>query len=208
MDAQEHLEFARAEWNRRARKNARLAAWTNTPAYDEGAVACANALLQDIPVGRSWRCLDIGCGPGRLMRQLAPRVGKVVGCDVSPVMVMAGRRETAELPNCVVLEVDGDGLPASRLLPQYDFVYSVLTFQHNPPEVWSVLLADASRIAKVSAFLRVQFYVGPQSDSEVLSFPVTRDEAVAGIEGAGWEVVAEHVGLVNPNWLWVTGRKG
>ncbi len=54
--------------------------------------------------------LDIGCGIGRLLIALAPRVKRVVGIDVSTEMVRAAQRRCAALDNVTVMKGDGYGL--------------------------------------------------------------------------------------------------
>lgn len=45
---------------------------------------------------RSLTVLDIGCGAGLYSIALAPFVGRVVGCDLSPMMIDAARARAAE----------------------------------------------------------------------------------------------------------------
>jgi SAM-dependent methyltransferase len=54
--------------------------------------------------------LDIGCGIGRLLIPLAPRVRSTTGIDVSAEMVKVARRRTASFANVTVLKGDGRGL--------------------------------------------------------------------------------------------------
>ncbi len=54
--------------------------------------------------------LDIGCGIGRMLIALAPRVRNATGIDVSGEMVRVARRRCASLPNVTVIKGDGHGL--------------------------------------------------------------------------------------------------
>lgn len=77
------------------------------------------------------RCLDFGCGLGRLVMPLAKRYKYVVGIDVSDAM-LAGAKQ-----NCLVNEINNvdfyksdDDL--SAVTGKFDLVHSCLVFQHIP----------------------------------------------------------------------------
>lgn len=61
-------------------------------------------------IAKHSEVLDIGCGIGRLLVALAPRVRRVVGIDVSAQMVKAAQRRCAALDNVTVMKGDGYGL--------------------------------------------------------------------------------------------------
>ena len=50
-------------------------------------------------VGPNRRVLEIGCGIGRFLVSLAPRVQEIVGLDLSPVMIAEAQRRITALPN-------------------------------------------------------------------------------------------------------------
>jgi SAM-dependent methyltransferase len=52
-------------------------------------------LVDLIPAAPGARWLDAACGPGLVARGLAPRVGEVLGVDMTPAMVDVARREAA-----------------------------------------------------------------------------------------------------------------
>ena len=54
--------------------------------------------------------LDIGCGIGRIAAELAPRVGKVYGVDVSTKMIDAALRRCAPLNNVTLMKGSGRDL--------------------------------------------------------------------------------------------------
>src|SRR6476659_7727004 len=54
--------------------------------------------------------LDIGCGIGRMLIALAPRVHRAIGIDVSAKMADAARRRCAHLPTVTVIKGNGRGL--------------------------------------------------------------------------------------------------
>jgi len=77
--------------------------------------------------------LDFGCGVGRLTIPLAKIAGHVVGVDVSKSMLNEARNNCEEynINNVSFFESD-DKL--SKLNEKFDFIYSLLVFQHIPTE--------------------------------------------------------------------------
>lgn len=77
------------------------------------------------------RALDFGCGVGRLIIPLAERVAEVTGLDVSDSMLAEARHncETRNLDNVVLVPSDDE---LSGLSGHYDFVHSLIVFQHIP----------------------------------------------------------------------------
>ena len=77
--------------------------------------------------------LDFGCGVGRLTIPLASLCRRAVGVDVSPSMLAEARRNAEALgrPNAEFLQ-GSDGLP--EIAETFDFVISLIVFQHIPVE--------------------------------------------------------------------------
>jgi SAM-dependent methyltransferase len=81
-------------------------------------------------VGKDLRCLDLGCGVGRLTSALADHFGKVVGLDIAPAFIEEARRHnTAANVRFVVgdgttLAAAGDG--------RFDTVFCYEVFHHVP----------------------------------------------------------------------------
>lgn len=77
------------------------------------------------------KALDFGCGVGRLIIPLANVAEEVTGVDVSESMLNEARKNCeARSLNKVVLVKSDDGL--SLLNGKYDFIHSVIVFQHIP----------------------------------------------------------------------------
>ena len=76
--------------------------------------------------------LDFGCGVGRLTRALARQTGDATGVDVSDGMIREAR------------QLDELGMQFRKDLPDrlFDWVVSIIVFQHIPPEKGYVLLRD------------------------------------------------------------------
>src|SRR5262245_8454836 len=55
-------------------------------------------MLARIGVGKGWRCLDLGCGPGGITALMSKRVGlsgRVVGLDADPVFIEYARNNAS-----------------------------------------------------------------------------------------------------------------
>jgi SAM-dependent methyltransferase len=77
----------RAAWERNA---AAFVAWARAPGHDSYWRFHRDLFLELVPPPRG-RTLDLGCGEGRLGRDLAALGHDVVGVDASPTMVTAAR---------------------------------------------------------------------------------------------------------------------
>jgi cyclopropane fatty-acyl-phospholipid synthase-like methyltransferase len=116
------------------------------------------------------RCLDFGCGVGRVAIPLARRTGEVVGVDVSESMLAEARRncEVQETRNVTLLPSD-DAL--SALTGRFDFIHSFVVFQHSPRERGDAILEALLEHLSVGALhlryaTRVSTSTGSSTDSE------------------------------------------
>ena len=112
----------------------------------------------DRPGGRDL-ALDFGCGLGRLTRPLAQHFERVVGVDIAASMIAGARCLNSSCPNCDFLLNTG---PDLRRLESgsFDFVYSVITFQHMRPELAKGYLAEFLRVVSDSGLILVQIPAG------------------------------------------------
>ncbi|MER7153749.1 class I SAM-dependent methyltransferase [Streptomyces lydicus] len=86
-------------------------------------------LVRDAVPDGCARALDIGCGDGLLVAELAGRVAEVTGVDRSAAMVRLARARGATLPNAAFVEADV--MTAEELRPgAYDFVTAVAVVHH------------------------------------------------------------------------------
>lgn len=91
--------------------------------------------------------LDFGCGVGRLTRALAAITGDTFGVDISDSMLAEARRNVPE------------GAMFGRELPDraFDWIVSLIVFQHIPPERgYPLLKALMARLAS-GGFVTLQF---------------------------------------------------
>jgi SAM-dependent methyltransferase len=158
----------RQDWNERAREDAHYyVAFGSRDQDEEGFLATAADLVQLIEAElkrfpknanrRAWRALEIGCGPGRLMKPLAHNFGEIHGVDVSDEMIRLARERLRAIPHAHVHTTSGTGLP--QFADQsFDFVYSHAVFQHIPSrDVVLEYLRETRRVLKPGGIFHGQF---------------------------------------------------
>ena len=109
-------EKMRAEWDSRARENARYyiatgqAEWSDDEFFESGRENVRREILTDminICQGcdpKRMKVLEIGCGLGRITRALAETFGAVYAVDISGEMVAQARKALADLPNVHIFQ--------------------------------------------------------------------------------------------------------
>lgn len=103
---------------------------------------------------RKGVCFELGCGVGRVTSHLAQRFDRVVAVDVSPGNLRLGDQ---------ALQRQGVTNVETRLIndpvqfediPEFDFFYSLIVLQHNPPPVQAYILDKClSKLRPGGAFL-------------------------------------------------------
>lgn len=86
-------------------------------------------LQQSVGVHANDVVLEIGCGIGRVGRQVAPLCRRWIGCDVSPNMLRFAAERLRDLPNVELKEISGfdlQGVPDGSC----DLVYCTVVFMH------------------------------------------------------------------------------
>lgn len=98
------------------------------------------------------RILELGCGVGRIGRELAPKVAHWEGCDISANMIGVARDRLAEFPNIGLTE-----LHRSSLQPladnSFDKAYCVAVFIHMDKEDFYLYLEEMARVLKPGGLL-------------------------------------------------------
>ena len=171
MDVHERM---RAEWNERAREDAHyFVAFGRREQDDDEFFATAADLIREIetelkrlpagvPVGER-RALEIGCGPGRLMRPMSRHFGEIHGIDVSDEMIAHARRKLAGIPHAHAHHAGGSDL-AMFADEYFDFVYSYAVFQHIPSaKVVFSYLRETVRVLRPGGIARLQINGLPKS---------------------------------------------
>jgi len=207
----------RDDWNARAREDAGYyVAFGRKDQSPEEFFATADEVvkglrweLRRLPRDRGpLTALEIGCGPGRLLRPMSSNFLEIHGVDVSNEMIDLARVNLAGRGNAFAHHSDGASL-AAFADETFDFIYSYAVFQHIPSrEVVFEYLHDAHRVLKPGGILRAQFNGLPPahslydtwsgvriSSSELLSFAGDHDFQVLALEG------------ISTQYMWSTWRK-
>jgi SAM-dependent methyltransferase len=210
------LEQMRSEWNQRAREDAKYyVAFGRRGQDDDEFFASASDVVRSLdaelkrlaPGGReARRGLEIGCGPGRLLRPMSRRFSELHGTDVSDEMIRLARENLASVRNVRVHRcADLSAFPDDY----FDFVYSYAVFQHIPSRaVVFGYLEESRRVLKDGGILRCQINGLPEtaaryttwegvriSAAEAAAFAREHDFQVLHLEGAGTQ------------YMWTTWRK-
>ena len=114
------MDELREAWEENA---AAWVAWARAPGHDSYWRFHRDLFLEIVPPP-SGRTLDIGCGEGRLTRDLAARGYSVVGVDASPTMLAAARDAAPELELHIA---DAADLPFPDA--SFDLVVAFMSFQ-------------------------------------------------------------------------------
>ncbi len=211
-------EQMRADWNGRAVEDAYYYVAFGRKGQDDNeffasaadVVHALEADLKRLPPSprRARRALEIGCGPGRLMRPMSWNFGEIHGVDVSDKMIALAVQKLKDVPNAFPRATDGTSLSfyADEF---FDFVYSYAVFQHIPSaEIVFAYLAEAWRVLKPGGILRCQINSLPKtarqyttwdgvriSAAEVAEFACANDFQLLALEG------------LETQYMWITMRK-
>src|SRR5215469_14846787 len=210
----ETLAQMRADWNARANEDANYyVAFGRREQDNDEFFATAADVLRDLEAqlprlrGRE-AALEIGCGPGRLMRPMGRHFAAVHGVDVSDEMVRLASERLRDTPNAHPHHGSGSGL---EMFPDdhFDFVYSYAVFQHIPSrDVVFHYLAEAHRVLKRGGVLRCQLNGLPPHARQYDTWSgvrVTPGEIAQFARESGFQLLA-----LDPIWtqyMWVTCRK-
>jgi SAM-dependent methyltransferase len=158
----------RADWNERAREDAHYYVAFGGRGQDEEEfdATAADVLpslefeLKRLPKGanlRARRALEIGCGPGRLMKPLSRHFGEIHGVDVSDEMILLARHRLADISHAHVHATNGASL-AQFADESFEFVYSYAVFQHIPSrDVVLEYMREIRRVLKPGGIFCGQF---------------------------------------------------
>ena len=105
---------------------------------------------------RDVRVLDVACGTGRLLAQLAiaqPRV-RLYGVDVSPFYLQVARRVLADVPDASLVAENAERLPFRS--GHFGVVTSVYLFHELPRAVRRTVLAEMYRVLRPGGLLVIE----------------------------------------------------
>ena len=214
MDDPKVLERMRADWNERAGEDAYYyVAFGRREQNDEEFFATAGDLVRGLELdlkrlpGRD-AALEIGCGPGRLMRPLSRHFREIHGVDVSDEMIRLARERLRDTPNAHPHHGSGSDL---GMFPdaKFDFVYSYAVFQHIPSkEVVFGYLREARRVLKPGGILRCQLNGLPPTAKQYDTWSgvrITAEEIAAFAREHDFQLLA--LEQIQTQYMWITCRK-
>ena len=209
----------RAEWNERAREDAHyFVAFGRRDQDDEEFFATGADLVREletelkrlpaeVPVA-ARRALEIGCGPGRLMRPMSRHFGEIHGIDVSDEMVARAREKLRGVPHAHAHHAGGSDL-AAFTSGYFDFVYSYAVFQHIPSaEVVFSYLRETVRVLKPGGVAHLQINGLPKTARAYTTWEGVRigaDEIHAFTREQG--VLLLSLTGVDTQYMWTTWKK-
>lgn len=209
----------RAEWNQRAEEDAHYyVAFGRRDQDDDEFYSTAEALVGELaaefkrlpdstpPAAR--RALEIGCGPGRLLRPMSRYFGEIHGVDVSDTMVALAQQKLRDVPHACAHAIGGSDL---LLFPEdhFDYVYSYAVFQHIPSaEVVFSYLRETVRVLRPGGVARLQINGLPKSSGAYTTWEGVRISA-AEIHDFTKEQGVELLALtgIDSQYMWTTWRK-
>ena len=172
--------------------DARAATWDDDPTKVVRAQAVADEMLRKVPLSRSMRAMEYGCGTGLLSFMLRSHLGDVTLADISDGMlaVAAGKIAATRDPAMRTAKLDllTDPLPATR----FDVIYSLMTF-HHIPDTDAILrrfhdvLARPGYLCIADLDTEDGSFHGPEVDDVHLGFD--RDELASKVRDAGFASV-------------------
>ena len=209
----------RAEWNERAIEDAHYyVAFGRRDQDDAEFYATAKDLVGELvselkrlpvaPSGKHKRALEIGCGPGRLLRPMSHYFNQIYGVDVSDAMVKLAREKLSDVPNAFPHAIGGSDL---KIFPDrhFDFVYSYAVFQHIPdPDVVVSYLRETVRVLRPGGIARLQINGLPKDSKAYTTWEgvrVSSEEIHALTREYGMDLLA--LTGVDSQYMWTTWRK-
>ena len=214
MDDQQILDRMRADWNDRAGEDANYYVAFGRREQEEAEFFATGAdvvrgLEMDLKrfAGRD-AALEIGCGPGRLMRPLSRHFKEIHGIDVSDAMIKLARERLRGTPNAFPHHSSGSDL---KLFPdeKFDFVYSYAVFQHIPSvNVVFEYLSEARRVLKSGGILRCQVNGLPPTAKTYDTWSgvrITADQIRKFALDNDLQLLA--LEMIHTQYMWLTCRK-
>jgi SAM-dependent methyltransferase len=157
---------------------------------------------------RARRALEIGCGPGRLLKLMSRHFGEIHGVDVADEMIAIARERLKGVAHAHVHATDGSTL-AQFADDSFHFVYSYAVFQHIPSrDVVLEYCREARRVMKTDAIFRAQFNGLPRTFPAYDTWSGVRfsaDELIAFTRESGFQVLS--LDGADTQYMWTTWRK-
>jgi ubiquinone/menaquinone biosynthesis C-methylase UbiE len=207
----------RAEWDERARENARhyvatgKVEWNDEEYFESGRENVRREILTDMTNicqgkdPKQMKVLEIGCGSGRITRALSEIFGEVYAVDISGEMIRQATESLKDRPNAHVFQNSGSDLSVLGKI-RVDFAFSFIVFQHIPSrEVIQNYVREVNRVLRPGCLFKFQVQgYGTESDApntwEGVAF--TDEEVLKMAEAENFEPRHRHGAGTQYFWLW------
>lgn len=166
----------KSEWNQRSmsdRANFYIAShpgWQEPDRWSGQAQIDANLVLlglDDLALS-NMDVLEIGCGNGRLVPHIAPRVKSYAGFDICGKFIEDCRNDLAQFENVRFAETDGSSVPEEFLGLEFDLIFAAAVFIHCPHDIIEAYLTSISDLVKRPSRVRFQVLADPEDLSEII----------------------------------------
>lgn len=198
----------RAFWDSKAADPAslRFSIWDDVISTSQCITAITEGLhaILSSPVSR---VLELGCGTGRLLIPIARRYPHIefIGTDISPAILDAARteRDWHRAWNISLLPCGGRSLPDAA--GDLDAVYSMVVFQHIPPDAVRSYIHSVGIHLHTGGRFRFQFIAGDSSNP--YDTAVAIDLITQWLDEAGIYLLSVERGRLYDSWVWILGEK-
>jgi len=103
-------------------------------------------------LNKNMKFLDFGCGPGRIVKTVAPNVKEYIGVDVSAGLLEIAREHHKKYDNVTFVKGNGTDLKIFED-NEFDYIYERLVFIHVPKDWIIGYVAEFFRILKPEGIL-------------------------------------------------------
>jgi SAM-dependent methyltransferase len=210
----EVIERMQAEWNERAGEDAHYyVAFGRRDQDDEEFFATGADVVRELEkelkrVPGARRALEIGCGPGRLMRPMAKHFEEIHGIDISDEMIRRAERNLAGCGNAYPKHASASDLSGYED-NSFDFVYSYAVFQHIPSgEVVFGYLREVARVLRPGGVAHLQLNGLPKTSQTYTTwsgFRISAEEVREFTRENGLQLLA--LDGAGTQYMWTTWRK-
>ncbi len=215
-DVRKVITASQNKWNNLAEEDIYKAIWCSrgevTSDWDEATIQCLEVILKSIPIQPEWKVLDLGCGIGRLTKPMAAKCSEIIGVDFSVEMIEQAKKYLTSV--CNVRLVQNNGMDLSLFEDSYfDFVYSMITFQHIPSlAIVENYVSEVARILKSGGYAKLQTCDGDSFASGMIS-PTLYHGHISKycfqriLNQANLSIIMIEMGLIRNDWIWATVKK-